>query len=97
MEGGFRDYQPPFSYIVELKHKCGHYSINLAQVNWSTPEHTAAVYAVGLGGEVARARRFDGKQYLPVNIWWNIWKERREEIFEGKEHDSKDQVEGHHF
>ncbi|KAG5597229.1 hypothetical protein H5410_038461 [Solanum commersonii] len=71
----------------KLQHKGGHHSsiwLKPAKVNWSMSEHTANLLSCWIRTGGSKCQKIWWKT-IPACIWWNIWKERNERIFEGKE------------
>ncbi|XP_059288373.1 uncharacterized protein LOC132041681 [Lycium ferocissimum] len=58
--------------------------INLAKVNWTMPEHTADLLSCWIRRGGSKSQKIWWKT-VPACIWWNIWKERNDRIFEGRE------------
>ncbi|WMV54378.1 hypothetical protein MTR67_047763 [Solanum verrucosum] len=57
---------------------------SIAGINWIMPEHTADLLSCWIrrGGSKSQKRWWTT---VPACIWWTIWKERNQRIFEGRE------------
>lgn len=57
--------------------------ICLAREEWTMPEHTADILSCWIrwGGRKSQKKWW---RTVPACIWWNIWKERNDRIFEGR-------------
>uniref|UniRef100_A0A0V0I8W3 Putative ovule protein n=1 Tax=Solanum chacoense TaxID=4108 RepID=A0A0V0I8W3_SOLCH len=58
---------------------------SIAGINWIMPEHTADLLSCWIRRGGSKSQKRSGGQSQPACIWWTIWKERNQRIFEGKE------------
>lgn len=82
LQGGTRNQQTPFMHCKVTTQIWAMFTA-IAGINWIMPEHTADLLSC-----YQKRRKQKPKIWwrtVPACIWWTIWKERNQRIFEGKE------------